>query len=603
MGRTLTACIFLSLITGSLRAEEPTALSPVILDGGGTDGNRFALEYSAIARDGGREVIAMWMKHPPVLDPLLAGPVVFRLGYAADFALSWTFTDIHGTQEETSEQDPMTAWDPRTGKLFVGGKGVARRIFVAREKDNPPGEFEEPVDALVALEGVDKPWMAAGPLPEDPNATRIYVAGGLGTGELMWSIDLNTTWSAPIDAEIIWPLPRISSDGDLYIADARSNFVWLTRSTEIDGSGAPILSAHQADELDPDVAFPSNFRVPRLPVLVVHPTDSKKVYLVWHERTFGGLPDNVNVDLYFTLTTDATATPIRWDSDPTTPLVDDPPKIIPGGVAVPGDQFFPWLEIDDDGGLHLLFMDSRHNPDQPDHDLTDPHGLFDYYYAYSADEGATWTEIRLTAQSFEVADAFTSLIPQFWGDYLGMAVSGNHAYCFYALPAGNPVQPECTMSHVFIGTPATLADFNIDFGSHSSGNLASLVNPDDNRLEVNGAQIIPTAPVRCQITVGMTTTITGHDEMALRVEAHNDVAGATGNIYLKNWNSGQFDILGTYTVPAVTDSEFWIRSIPTANYINPTTGRIEVRLEHIRALPLPSTFLAGFDQVKVMVGK
>ena len=51
--------------------------------------------------------------------------------------------------------------------------------------------------------------------------------------------------------------------------------------------------------------------------------------------------------------------------------------------------------------------------------------MFDTYYTYSADGGATWSEFRLTPVSW------SSNGSTFLGDYLGMAVAGNRVYPAY----------------------------------------------------------------------------------------------------------------------------------------------------------------------------
>ena len=74
------------------------------------------------------------------------------------------------------------------------------------------------------------------------------------------------------------------------------------------------------------------------------------------------------------------------------------------------DRYHPWLDVDDNGVVHIGFYDTRNS--------TNRTGV-DFYYVYSADGGATWTnETRVSAI---VSQNITN--GQEWGDYNGLSVS------------------------------------------------------------------------------------------------------------------------------------------------------------------------------------
>ena len=123
---------------------------------------------------------------------------------------------------------------------------------------------------------------------------------------------------------------------------------------------------------------------------------------------------NSNVDLYFTKSVDQGDT---WTV----------PTVINGDEDPPGDQFFPWIEVDESGRLHVVFLDSRHTVQ--DDNVTD--GMFDAYYMYSSDQGDSWTEVRLSRMSFNSDNDGLDRPSQFLGDYLGMGVAGNRVYPIY----------------------------------------------------------------------------------------------------------------------------------------------------------------------------
>ena len=121
-----------------------------------------------------------------------------------------------------------------------------------------------------------------------------------------------------------------------------------------------------------------------------------------------GPPTRWNLDLYFTKSVDLGTS---W----TTPVV------INQDASPTGDQMFPWVEVDQDGRIHIVYFDSR-NVVQDDNG---GEGFFDTYYMYSIDGGDTWTEARLTPNTWSSAGV------TFIGDYNGMAVAGDRVMPVY----------------------------------------------------------------------------------------------------------------------------------------------------------------------------
>ena len=155
--------------------------------------------------------------------------------------------------------------------------------------------------------------------------------------------------------------------------------------------------------------FPGQFRVPALCYMDVD-ENTGTLYTVYFDTT-NIVDGNANVDLYFTKSEDRGDT---W----TTPVV------INKDAAIPGDQFFPWIEVDQEGRLHIVYLDSR-NTVQDDNV---PNGMFDAYYIFSEDGGDNWREYRLTPQPWDSALAGGGT---FIGDYLGLAAGGNRIYPAY----------------------------------------------------------------------------------------------------------------------------------------------------------------------------
>jgi hypothetical protein len=171
---------------------------------------------------------------------------------------------------------------------------------------------------------------------------------------------------------------------------------------------------------------------------------SGTLYATWFDTT-NIVAGNSNVDIYFSRSTDQGTT---WTN----------PAIVNTDAAVPGDQFFSWIEVDHTGRLHLLFYDTRSVPQNDN--TTDgpgqPPAIIEAWYAYSDDAGDTWSEIVLTPQPFNSAD--DGFGDGFIGDYLGMGVGGTTVYpCYMSTQEG--------IAKIFvhaITNPFLLGDINQD---------------------------------------------------------------------------------------------------------------------------------------------
>lgn len=388
----------------------------------------------------------------PASDPLVVvggwndyrqGPPRTGVGLSLDGGLTWSDFLLRppAPNQSNVEGDPMTAFDDRTGTVWAGGISFAGNggVFAARKDPGSP-TFGNAVMAFTGG-GPDKGWMAAGPDPAAPDtATLVYIAYNFG---VQVSADMGDTWSAPTSlGSGLGFLPRVGPAGELYVGywDV-SDKVRLRRS--FDGGATyspPITIADRMDVWGIDGSrFPGEYRVASLLGLDVDP-NTGDLYCVYPDTTdFPG--GDANVDVYFTRSSDQGST---WST----------PTIVNGdGAPFTGDQFFPWIEVDRQGRLHVVYYDTRFNA-QAD---SAPQGLIDATYAISDDQGATWTEARLTQQSFTSAtDGFGGA---FVGDYLGLATSGGRTWPLYmdTSPNGNAD----IFTHVITNDPATTYCYGI----------------------------------------------------------------------------------------------------------------------------------------------
>ena len=392
-----------AVITAAAAAAPPTIGPPIRID---TGGSAWANETTASAAEPFPDRIVTgwndWRDSPNI-----------RSGFGLSFDGGQTWTDFllrpPAGFEADVEGDPMVAHDDRTGTLWAGAIsfGGSGGIYVARLD---PGETTFGPSVVAATGPTDKGWMAAGLRFGVPDSTRLYCAYNLG---IIWSDDLGDTWTNPIPlGSGIGFLPRVGPNGELYVTywDFGTG-VNLWRS--LDGG---INFTHHQIAVRMDVwgtqdgsRAPGNFRTPSINYLDVDPNDGT-LYAVYFDTTDidPGPPMRWNLDLYFTKSVDQGTS---W----TTPVV------INQDASPTGDQFFPWVEVDRYGRIHIVYLDSRNVIQDDD----GGEGFFDAYYMYSTDGGDGWTEARLTPTTWSSAGV------SFTGDYNGMAVAGDRVAPVY----------------------------------------------------------------------------------------------------------------------------------------------------------------------------
>ena len=412
----LTTLCWLSCAHAS--AQTPTIGPQVRIDSGGFAAANETTITAATTNP--RTIAAAW-------NDSRTGLARIGLALSTDGGRTWRDTLLRPPSRNRTlrEGDPMTAHDPSNGDLWIGGIAFNSDhggVFVAR-KPAAQADFDPPTMAHIG-DDADKGFMAVGPDPYYPSHSRLYIAFNKG---LIHSTDAGRSWSDPIPIGMgVGFQPRVGPAGELYIIYWDGAYgIRLRRS--FDGGRTLDPAIRVAERLDTwptsdGSRLPGSFRAPPLSYFAVDPR-SGDLYCVYFDTTaFDG--KQFDVDLYMTKSVDRGTT---WSV----------PKIVAANGHAPGDQFFPWIEVDHHGRLHLLFFDTR-NTQQPD---TDDRGdaLIDTYYAFSENGGDTWREFRLTPHSFSSADTGSAGDTQFLGDYVGLAIADTTVIpCYPDTHGGDP---------------------------------------------------------------------------------------------------------------------------------------------------------------------
>jgi len=511
---------------------------------------------------------------------------IIRSGFTVSFDGGQTWTDFllrpPAANQSTVEGDPMSAYDDRTGTLWAGAISFASNggLYVARLN---PGDTSFQPSVMARVTGsADKCWMCAGPRPGLPDTTRVYIAYNQG---VIFSDDMGQTWTSPVSlGSGIGFLPRIGPSGELYVAYWNFGTSMLLKRS-LNG-GASFTTHTIATRMDTwgtqdGSRFPGNFRVPPMCYIAVDPNDGT-LYAVYFDTT-NILSNGRNVDLYFTKSTNQGTS---W----TTPVA------INGDGNPPGDQFFPWIEVDQEGRIQIVFFDSRHT-NQNDNVIN---GMFDAYFMFSEDGGTNWTEIRLTPQSWNCNNDGLNRSQQFLGDYLGMAVAGDRAYPAYLdTTLGDP---NVYTRVIEFGVATEIVDFEVFRGTHVGGGLAEIESSDNLYLSARSEfGVMALEPNVLDLRVGAITNHASPALIDLAIEERMNQSGGVARVRLRNWSTNQFQQVNQHAV-STTDQTIALADLPALNRVRVSDGRIEISIRHAAVATFSvQGFRSFFDLVEVAV--
>ena len=148
---------------------------------------------------------------------------------------------------------------------------------------------------------------------------------------------------------------------------------------------------------------------------------------------------------------------------------------------------------------------------------------------------------------------------------------------------------------------ALVTDVEVRTGSLLSGSVNELTGSDDTYVRTRsgfGSTLVDLHHM--ELAVFAITAIPSPTALNLTIEDHIDQPSGTAQVRLRNWVTGNLDIVGSYTLgPA--DQVHSFSDIDAANYVS-GTGEIEVAIKHLVFKPyLAFTFESFIDDVRVEV--
>ena len=307
-----------------------------------------------------------------------------RSARSSDGGQSWVNEPLNPNPQvvDVFHFDPMTAYDSNNDILYAGGMTVSfndstKNSFYFYQWNPNNDTISGPLQHFVS--SLDKGWASVDDngrlwMTENQSLPRFSDNGGQNFN----LATVQNSYSAYA------PQPIVDNNNCVHIMD-------ILGYLRCDGQGGFDLlrdtSLTSISFFNMGEHLPGTFRAVPLTLMATHPNGD--LYVIYPDFD---APDSGDVALWMTRSNDEGDT---WQN----PWMVSPDQ--------PGDRFIPWLEIDNNGGIHLMYADTRH-VNQSD---TSDQAWLDIYYSYSADGGQNWQEGRVTPTSLHVPTLT-------WGDYM-----------------------------------------------------------------------------------------------------------------------------------------------------------------------------------------
>jgi hypothetical protein len=344
----------------------------------------------------------------------------FRLGYRR-VGFGYSFDHGHTWGEDLFVGTPYTR-DSDPG-LTVDRNGVFHAVLLAYESTSQPNGFFvfNSYDGGMSWDG---PYTVIDSVPgvfEDKELIACDRTGGTYDGGLYvsWTRFWNThillccshdggeSWDGPYQVsdipDVQWSVPCVGADGSVHVAwlQYSPSALMIDRSTDggitFGGDVQITPVTFTSGEINGEVLV---FAFPALDSDISGGPHHGNLYVAFMEESPHG-----DMDIYFTKSTDGGddwSTPVRLNDD---------------SLGNGADQFHPWLCVDEQGTITVVFYDRRNGPGNL---------LMDLYLTQSHDGGETFTpNERVTSVSSDpTAGSRAGII----GEYVGVTACSGYVH-------------------------------------------------------------------------------------------------------------------------------------------------------------------------------
>lgn len=344
---------------------------------------------------------------------------VIGYGWTADGGETWQSdrVDFSNLPETQSTGDPVIVADSQ-GNFYMGilaYSGSANGILVSKSLDGGVS-FDTPVRLD---NGGDKEYLAV-----DLRNDNVYAvwenAGGSFNQAIYFSRTTNggASWTPRKQISTNGggtnngATPSVGPGGEIHVVWSNfGNTIWFQRSVDEGDTWLPSDRAIRTDVNIPPSPLNGGFRNPPIPSSATDATAgpfSGRIYVVWGDDRFG------DADILLVSSADGGQTwtePIRVNDD-----------VIGNGA----DQFFPWVHVDAQGHVQVVFLDRREDPEN---------FLIGTYLATSTDGGLTFGPNIRVSDGIYGPTGFG-----FLGDYIGSSTGGGKIFPMW--PDGRNGNPD-----------------------------------------------------------------------------------------------------------------------------------------------------------------
>lgn len=336
------------------------------------------------------------------------------VGYTEDGGETWTFPGV--INPGVFRSDPVLGCNSEGtffyNSLTVDGQGNYRCDVYK----NLEGSFQWD-DGTIA-QGGDKQWMV------------IDQSGGMGDGHIysFWTsfysycypgnftrstnAGLNYEDCEPVDGDPSWGTMAVGPDGELYIGGAGYSGLVVAKSSDAQNPSSSVnWDFSTSVNLDGELTGWTNVNPEGLlgqAYISVDNSDGPGRGNVYVLASVQRNSNNDPADVMFSRSTDGGYT---WDT----------PKRINSDLGFSNYQWFGTMSVAPNGRIDAVWLDTRNDPGTV---------LSSLYYAYSLDQGETWSANERLSESFDPHVGWPN--QQKMGDYFHMVSDNYHAHLAWA---------------------------------------------------------------------------------------------------------------------------------------------------------------------------